>query len=88
MASTMTEAERAVNEITSQRAVFDRQYDELLEWANAYDNASISAKKMIVSQMIERVDVSRGYHLQIKFRISVEQLIYSMDTVEKLKASA
>ena len=85
---TMTEAERAVNEITSQRAVFDRQYDELLEWANAYDNASISAKKMIVSQMIERVDVSRGYHLQIKFRISVEQLIYSMDTVEKLKASA
>ena len=84
----MTETEKEANELSSQRAVFDHQYDELLEWANAYDKASISAKKMIVSNMIERVDVSRGYHLQIKFRISVEQLIYSMDAVERLKASA
>lgn len=84
----MAEAERDITEVTSQRTEFDRQYDELLEWASAYDNASMSAKKMIVSQMIERVDVQRDYHLQIKFRISVEQLIYSMDAVEKLKTSA
>lgn len=85
---TLTEAEREVNELTSQRAIFDQQYDELLAWANAYDKASMSAKKMIVTHMIERVDVNRDYHLQIKFRISVEQLIYSMEAAEKLKVSA
>lgn len=84
----MAEAERDISEVTSQRTEFDHQYDELLEWANAYDKASMSAKKMIVTNMIERVDVNRGYHLQIKFRISVEQLIYSMEAVEKLRASA
>lgn len=34
--------------------------------------SSMSAKRMIVSRMIDRVDVCRGYQLKLKLNISVE----------------
>lgn len=56
-----------------------KQYDSLLDWATAYDTASMSAKKVIAAHMIERVDVSRGYRLNIKLNISVEQFLSGLD---------
>ena len=53
-------------------------YDDMLEWAFAYDKASMSAKKMIVSHLIDRVYVFRDYRLQIKFNISIEQFLVSL----------
>lgn len=53
-------------------------YDDMLEWAFAYDKASISAKKMIISNLIERVEVYRGYQLKIKFNMSIEQFLVSL----------
>ena len=34
---------------------------------------------MIVAQLIERVDVFRGYELKIKFAINVEQFLIGLD---------
>ena len=53
-------------------------YDDMLEWAFAYDKASISAKKMIVSHLIDRVYVFRDYRLQVKFNMSIEQFLISL----------
>ena len=53
-------------------------YDDMLEWAFAYDKASMSAKKMIVSHLIDRVYVFRDYRLQIKFNMSIEQFLTSI----------
>ena len=53
-------------------------YDDMLEWAFAYDKASMSAKKMIVSHLIDRVYVFRDYRLQIKFNMSIEQFLISL----------
>ena len=36
-------------------------YEELISYADLYDSASFEAKKMIVSQLIRRVEVYRGY---------------------------
>ena len=55
------------------------KYDRFVEWSDIYDTATIETKKMIVSQIIERVDVFRGYRLRIKFSISVEQFILGLD---------
>ena len=53
-------------------------YDDMLERAFAYDKASMSAKKMIVSPLIDRVYVFSGYRLQIKFNMSIEQFLTSL----------
>ena len=54
-------------------------YNQFISWSNIYDTANIQTKKMIVCQLIERVDVFRGYELKIKFSISVEQFLLGLD---------
>ena len=77
----LLDAERAVDESEKHTAEIAKKYDQILEWAYVYDNASMSAKKMIVSNLIERVDVRRGYDLKIKFSISLEQFLVSLANV-------
>ncbi len=49
--------------------------DELLSWAECYEKANIGTKHLIVGRLIERVDVSTGYKVHIKFRISLKQFL-------------
>ena len=58
------------------------QYDEMISWAEMYDSASMEAKKMIVSSLIRRVDVYRGYRLHIDFNINLGQFSAGLDTAE------
>ena len=54
---------------------FSKQYDQLISWTDLYDHAPMEKKKMIVSQLIQRVDVGRGYHVNITFRIDYQQFM-------------
>ena len=58
-----------------------KQYDEILEWAQLYDNCNISMKKVIVANMIDRVDVFRDYQLTIRLNITIEQFLISLENV-------
>ena len=51
------------------------QVDELLSWAECFDKADIGTKHLIVSRLIERVDVRTGYKVHIKFKISLKQFL-------------
>ena len=51
------------------------QIDELLSWVECYDKADIGAKHLIVARLVERADVSSGYKVHIKFRISLKQFL-------------
>ena len=48
-------------------------YEELISYADLYDSASFEAKKMIVSQLIRRVDVYRGYQIHVDFNFDLAQ---------------
>lgn len=52
-----------------------RLYDELIFYADLYDSASFEAKKMIVNQLIRRVDVCRGYQINISFNFDLTPYI-------------
>ncbi len=71
----LAEAVQAVEDIMAENNGFDDQFDCLLDWANAFGNANPSARKMIVSRMIERVDVYRNYRIIIKFQADIGQLL-------------
>lgn len=62
--------------------------DALVECARAYDNATIAARKMIISQLIERVDVYRDYRLKVTFRINMRQLIDALERLGENMVSA
>lgn len=75
----ITQMETELNQGQSRAIEIAKQYENLLDWATAYDTASMSAKRTIASHMIERVDVHRGYRLNIKLNISVEQFMSGLD---------
>ena len=50
-------------------------YDELISYADLYDSANFEAKKMIVNQLIRRVDVYRGYQINILFNFDLTPYI-------------
>lgn len=51
------------------------QIDELLSWAECFDAADISTKHVIITRLIDRVEVSEGYKVHIKFKISMSQFL-------------
>ena len=42
-----------------------REYDQLMGWAEMYDNCTFEAKKMIVAQFVKEVHVRRDYEIDI-----------------------
>ena len=56
-------------------------FDELISWAELYDEASFEKKKMIVNCLIKRVEVSRSYKLKVEFNINFQQFMVGLDKV-------
>lgn len=50
-----------------------REYDQLMGWAEMYDNCTFEAKKMIVAQFVKEVHVRRDYEIDIEFNMSFEE---------------
>jgi DNA invertase Pin-like site-specific DNA recombinase len=49
------------------------QYNELISWADIFQNSPKGTKKMITAYLIDRVDVRCGYEVDIKFNVVYEQ---------------
>lgn len=75
---TLSKSQQELSDDESKLQEINDFYDDMLEWSFAYDKSSMSAKKMIVSHLIDRVYVFRDYKLQIKFNISIEQFLTSL----------
>ena len=59
--------------------VLTEQYDEIVSWSELYDYATIEAKKMIVNSMIKRIDVFRGYELNIELNMNIRQFFNGIE---------
>ena len=51
-----------------------QEYDQLIGWAEMYDNCTFEAKKMIVAQFVKAVRVRRDYEIDIEFNVSFEEV--------------
>ena len=74
-------AQAAYDEGQAVMDALNAQYNDIISWADMYDNASMEAKKMIVNCLIKRVEVRRDYKLHIDFNIDLEQFSLGMDIV-------
>jgi len=55
------------------------QYNKAISWSEIFDDADIGAKKMIVSSLIKKVLVRRGYEISVELNIDFEQFSLGMD---------
>ena len=69
----MQSAELELRETVSGAEQVKKEYTQLMNWAELYDNCTFEAKKMIVAQFVKAVHVKRGYELDIEFNVSFEE---------------
>lgn len=50
-----------------------KDYDTMISWAHIYANASREQKKMILFQLIHKIEVGRDYKINVQFNISYRQ---------------
>ena len=55
------------------------QHQQLLSWAEMFDNATPAERKLIASHLIRAVTLTRGYGIQIDFNISEAQYLNGME---------
>ena len=71
----MEEAQDRMEESQAIEQEAQVQVHQLLTWADRYDKASIEEKHMIISHLVERIDIGEKYQINIKFRIATESLL-------------
>ena len=71
----MEEAQDRMEESQAVEQEAQVQVHQLLTWADRYDKASIEEKHMIISHLVERIDIGENYQINIKFRIATESLL-------------
>lgn len=76
--SDLVEAEQAVEQAKSQAAIISQQFDELIDWVRKYPSASLDAKRIILYHIIERVDIFRGYRLNMQLTEQVQQFLTNL----------
>lgn len=81
-------AEQAVREAERSQENLCARYDELISWAELYDKAGTETKKMIVNSLIRRVNVYRGYHLELEFSFDLRQFFLGLDAELPTRATA
>lgn len=50
-----------------------REYENIIKWADIYENADLSTKQVIVAHLIDNISIKKGYELTVNFKISSEQ---------------
>ena len=89
----ITEAETALAEIEATRNTAKRElescknrmsemqakYDEVISWTELYEAADLAAKKMIVANLINRIDVGTDYDIHIDFNIDLSHFNIQLD---------
>lgn len=57
------------------RQGWGQKYDEVISYAQMYEFAEFETKKMIISTLIERIEVSRDYQVKVTFNVTLEQFL-------------
>ena len=77
--SILDTAKEELQDVESLMNELEDQFDEIISYAKLYDSASIETKKMIVNCLINRVEVGRGYKLNIAFNFHLSQFFCGLD---------
>ena len=73
--SAVEEAKAKLEAEEKNRKATEAQVDQLLTWAERYDEATYEAKHLIIAALVDRVEVNKNYDIKIHFKISAEQFL-------------
>lgn len=69
----LAEMDVEIEQQSNSLSAINLMYDSFLGWANEFDNAALEQQKMIIGQLIKRVELEKGYKVHIEFNMDYEQ---------------
>lgn len=73
LAQELEQAKEKAADLKSSAVAVQKEYDKIMSWADLYAGSSIERKKMILRQLIERVNIGKNFEIEVEFKISVTQ---------------
>ena len=58
-------------------------YERFTNWADEFDLCSLERKKMIVSQLVSRIEISKGYKINVELNMDYEQFCEGFEVVRE-----
>ena len=52
-----------------------KQAQKLVKWGQLFEDAPIVQKQMILAEIVDRIEVGRGYRIHVKFKLTARQFI-------------
>ena len=80
---TVQKIETLDSEVAEKKASIDNirpQYESFRTWAEEYDKCTVEQKKMIISQLVDRIEVCKGYKINIVFNMTYKQFCEDWNT--------
>ena len=80
---TVQKIETLDSEVAEKKASVDNirpQYESFRTWAEEYDKCTVEQKKMIISQLVDRIEVCKGYKINIVFNMTYKQFCEAWNT--------
>lgn len=77
------------NEMSNKKASMEKvkpAYERFSSWANEFFHATTERKKMIISQLVKRIEISKGYKINLILNMDYEQFCESWDTLNQASA--
>lgn len=59
-------------------------YDSFKSWAEEYDKCTVEQKKMIISQLVDRIEVRKGYKINMVYNMTYKQFCDDWNTVNSV----
>jgi len=72
---TMEDARQKIEESEAIEQAAQVQVQQLLTWADRYDRASVEEKHIIISHLVEQIEIGEGYQITIQFKVAAESLV-------------
>lgn len=82
---TKLQLEAVRNEMAGKKASMEKvkpAYERFSGWAEEFKLASTERKKMIISQLVSRIEISKGYKINIVLNLDYERFCEGWDELE------
>ena len=75
------------NDLENRKAAMEKvkpSYDRFVGWAGEFEKASLEAKKMIISQLVSRIEISKGYKISMQVNLEYARFCEGWDNIKDI----
>ncbi len=59
-------------------------YERFTNWADEFERCSIERKKMIISQLVSRIEIGKGYRITVEFNMDYQQFCEDWEIINAI----